>query len=80
MEHSKVKKDWTSEEHENEFHVVPNNDLKPHVEVGGLCPCLPRALLHPEGKLIYYHASYDQREHTEYDHDSYFCAVCNPNK
>lgn len=41
------------------IHTVPVNDLRGHVEDGGLCPCMPRVQCDGEHVI---HNSYDGRE------------------
>jgi hypothetical protein len=44
------------------IHVLPINDVKPHVEAGFYCHCKPRI----DGELVI-HNSYDGREFYEED-------------
>ena len=46
------------------IHVVPLNDLKPHVESGRWCHCKPRI----DGDVLI-HNAYDGREFFEKDED-----------
>jgi len=45
-------------------HVVPINDLKPHVENGEHCHCKPRIQMEEHGTVVI-HNSYDGREFYE---------------
>ncbi len=47
------------------WHVVPNNDLKPHTEVGVSCKCRPRVEVVENGNRVVVHNSYDGREFFE---------------
>lgn len=56
------------------FHVVPVDDLKPHVEEGTSCPCRPTVTLSDrDGNLldapVIVHNSWDGREHLETNED-----------
>ena len=47
-------------------HVLPLNDLRPHVEAGEWCHCQPRIQQEGEGKVVI-HNAYDGREFYEED-------------
>lgn len=43
------------------IHVLPENDLKSHVEEGSLCPCSPRVEVSGESFIVI-HNAYDGRD------------------
>jgi len=47
------------------YHVVPENDLKPHIESGIYCHCDPEVRLEPPYGRLVIHNSYDGREFFE---------------
>lgn len=49
---------------EHPLHVIPIDDLIPHIEAGTSCPCIPRT---EEGGCLVIHRSWDEREATEGD-------------
>lgn len=50
----------------NNIHVIPIDDLKPHIEKGLYCKCNPRIDSYTNGKIII-HNSWDGREFFEID-------------
>lgn len=57
------------------FHVLPLNDLKPHVE-SDRCHCQPRIQREPNGEIVI-HNAYDGREFYE-NFDDELCANTEP--
>jgi hypothetical protein len=47
------------------YHVLPTNDLKPHVEKGLRCWCKPRIEQFENGNMVVTHNSADGREFYE---------------
>lgn len=47
------------------WHVVPTNDLRPHVEKGLRCWCQPDIQQHDNGNVLVVHNSADGREFYE---------------
>ncbi len=45
-------------------HVLPLEDLKPHIEAGEYCHCKPRVVQYSDGVMVV-HNSYDGREFYE---------------
>lgn len=60
---------------EDDYSVIPINDIHPHIEQGGSCPCRPRVIFE-SGKFIWVHNSYDSREHKEDGHNKKICEIC----
>jgi hypothetical protein len=52
------------------WHVLPMNDLKPHVERGQWCHCQPEVRKRADGYALVIHNAYDAREFGEVDDDS----------
>lgn len=50
------------------YHVLPVNDLKPHVETGTRCHCEPAVRAEGAGLLVI-HNAYDGREFYETEED-----------
>jgi hypothetical protein len=50
-----------SEFNNGDLHVIPKNDLEPHV-IGRYCDCDPQYDITDYGELIVVHNSYDARE------------------
>lgn len=47
------------------WHILPNNDLKPHIEYGSICHCDPTVKLLDGGDIMIVHNSFDGREGLE---------------
>lgn len=48
----------------NNWHILPRNDIKSHIESGVYCHCRPN-IAHQEGSSIVIHNAYDAREFFE---------------
>ena len=46
------------------YHIIPLNDLKPHIESGTYCPCAPYIKREPPNELVI-HNAFDGREFYE---------------
>ena len=54
-----------SKKDDRAVHVVPENDLRPHIETGTDCWCKPRVEKHPGHDVVVVHNSMDGRELVE---------------
>ena len=55
----------------NVWHIVPTNDVKPHITRIPICHCNPKLEIQENGGLIVKHNSLDGREYQEVDNEKY---------
>jgi len=66
---------WECLEFDTCTHSVPIDDLFQHT-LDITCDCNPVHEIVHENLVMYQHSSFDNREHSEADHDNTRCAYC----